>query len=126
MPDFSALTHEKFICYFCENTVFCIDDNEMNDFFDLMKYISESVQFPAAPTEIARDIFERASLSGTFYENLISVVHGNYIATLNALEIFTLLWFSSCRNVITYTDANYLRSAENGTIGRLLNRLKEV
>lgn len=126
MFDFAALTNEKFIYYFNNNTVFSIEDREMNDFLCVMSSISESVQFPTSPMEIARAIFEKASLSGNFNENILSVVHSDKIDALNSLEVFTLLWFSSCRNIFTYTDANYLTSAENGTIGRLLIRLKET
>ena len=126
MFDFAALTNEKFIYYFNNNTVFSIEDREMNDFLCVMSSISESVQFPTSPMEIARAIFEKASLGGNFNENILSVVHSDKIDALNSVEVFTLLWFSSCRNIFTYTDVNYLTSAENGTIGRLLIRLKET
>ena len=126
MFDFAALTNEKFIYYFNNNTVFSIEDSEMKDFLCVMSSISESVQFPTSPMEIARAIFEKASLSGNFTENIVSVVHSDKIDALNSVEVFTLLWFSSCRNIFIYTDVNYLISAENGTIGRLLIRLKET
>ena len=75
------------------------------------------------PTEIIKGIMKICGLEGSVIDNIRLIATGNLLETLNTLEVFTLLWYVSCRNTLTYDEGLYLNMVNNKTIGNLLKRL---
>ena len=78
------------------------------------------------PKEVTKAVFERLSLNGSITENIENIASdGDILDTLTSFEIYTLLWFVSCKNIMLFNEELYLGFANNGTIGRLLLALKK-
>ena len=121
--DFQRITHEKYLQYFLSDCEHSIEDATMTDFLNDMISVSEQMDVTVPPTEIMKGIMKRCGLEGSALNNVSLIATSNLLETLNTLEVFTLLWYASCRNCITYEEAIYLSMANNKTIGNLLKRL---
>ena len=75
------------------------------------------------PIEIIKDIMVKCELEGGVLDNIKLIASIDLLKTLNTLEVFTLLWYVSCRNVLSYDEGLYLNMVNNKTIGNLLKRL---
>lgn len=121
--DFKTITSEKYLQYFIFNNEHSASDTVMTEFLNDMASVSESIDTDVPPTEIIKEIVRKFGLEGSLYDGIIQIVSSNLLDTLTAFEVFTLLWFVSCKNPITYQEAIYLRYANNGVIGKLLKKL---
>ena len=121
--DFKAITSEKYLQYFLSEGEHSIGDFIMTEFLSDMVKVSESLDMEVTPTEIIKEIMGRCGLDGNPYDTITQIAGGKLLDTLTILEIFSLLWFVSCKNLLTYQEGIYLRYANNGTIGKLLKRL---
>ena len=101
-------------------------DDVCSRFLNEMSSIAESTSFPMPPNEVTKAVFERLSLNGSITENIENIASdGDILDTLTSFEIYTLLWFVSCRNIMLFNEELYLSFANDGTIGRLLWALKK-
>ena len=121
--NFESITDEKYINYFSSSAPKNMGDDVCYRFLNEMSGIAESTSFPMPPNEVTKAVFERLSLNGSITENIAS--DGDILDTLTSFEIYTLLWFVSCRNILLFNDDLYLSFANDGTIGRLLLALKK-
>ena len=121
--NFESITDEKYINYFSSSAPKNMGDDLCSRFLNEMSNIAESTSFPMTPKEVAKAVFERLSLNGSITENIAS--DGDILDTLTSFEIYTLLWFVSCKNIMLFNEELYLSFANNGTIGRLLLALKK-
>ena len=121
--DFQKITQEKYLQYFLSDCEHSIEDDTMTEFLSDMISASEQMDMTVPPTEITREIIKRCGLEGGVLDNISLIANSDLLETLNTLEAFTLLWYVSCRNCITYEEAIYLCMANNKTIGNLLKRL---
>ena len=121
--DFKAITNEKYLQYFLSDCEHSISDTEMMDFLNDMISLSEQMDMTVPPTEIIKEIIKRCGLEGSVIDNIRLIATSNLLETLNTLEVFTFLWYVSCRNTLTYEEGLYLNMANNKTIGNLLKRL---
>ena len=121
--DFQRITHEKYLQYFLCDCEHSISDTVITEFLDDMITLSEQMDMTVPPTEIIKEIMKMCGLEGSVLDNIRLIATHNLLETLNTLEVFTLLWYASCRNCITYEEAIYLSMANNKTIGNLLKRL---
>ena len=121
--DFQKITQEKYLQYFLSDCEHSIEDATMTEFLNDMISVSEQMDMTVPPTEIIKGIMKRCGLEGSAFNNVSLIATSNLLETLNTLEVFTLLWYVSCRNCITYEEAIYLSMANNKTIGNLLKRL---
>ena len=124
--DFQKITQEKYLQYFlsdCENS---IEDSTMTDFLNYMITLSEQMDVTVPPTEIIKEIMKRCGLEGGVIDNIRLIATSKLLETLNTLEVFTFLWYVSCRNTLTYEEGLYLNMANNKTIGNLLKRLAVI
>ena len=95
----------------------------MTEFLHDMIAVSECMEMAVTPIEIVKEVMGKCGLEGSPYNAITQIASGVLLDALSAHEIFTLLWFVSCKNVFTYEEQTYLRFANNGVIGRLLSRL---
>ena len=121
--DFKTITSEKYLRYFLSGEAHSIADPIMTEFLDDMIDVSEHMDTAVPPTEIIKEVICRCGLDGSPYDAVTQIVGGKLLDALTALEVFTLLWFVSCKNAIAYREEIYLRYADNGVIGKLLKRL---
>ena len=123
--DFSKITASKYVSYFSSVSESSIDERIMNEFLNKMIEASESLDKSkiASPTEVVKEIKERLGLDGGVYGIITQIAIGDLINSLSSFEIFTLLWFVSCRNSLSYEEGVYYNMAKNKTIGNLLKKL---
>ncbi|MBQ8840546.1 MAG: hypothetical protein IJ004_04425 [Clostridia bacterium] len=123
--DFSKITASKYVSYFSSVSESSIDERIMNEFLNKMIEASESLDKSkiAPPTEVVKEIKERLGLDGGVYGIITQIARGDLINSLSSFEIFTLLWFVSCRNSLSYEEGVYYNMAKNKTIGNLLKKL---
>ena len=121
--DFQKITQEKYLQYFLSDCEHSIEDATMTEFLDDMVTLLEQMDMTVPPTEIMKGIMKRCGLEGSVIDNIRLIANSNLLETLNTLEVFTFLWYVSCRNTLTYEEGLYLNMANNKTIGNLLKRL---
>ena len=124
--NFESITDEKYINYFSSSVPKNMRDDVCSRFLEEMSNIAESTSFSMPPNEVTKAVFERLSLNGSITENIENIASdGDVLDTLTSFEIYTLLWFVSCKNIMLFNEELYLGFANNGTIGRLLLALKK-
>ena len=121
--DFKAITSEKYLQYFLSDNEHSALDITMTEFLNDMVIVSESIDAVVSPTEAIKEIMSKCGLEGNPYDCIIQIVNSNLLDALTAFEAFTLLWYVSCRNVLSYDEGLYLNMVNNKTIGNLLKRL---
>lgn len=123
--DFSKIINNKYVDYFLSVDESSINDEIMNEFLNKMIEISEGLDKENAiqPTEIVKEIKSRLGLNGGVYGIITQIASSDLINSLSSLEIFTLLWFVSCKNVFCFEEGVYYNMTINKTIGDLLKKL---
>ena len=121
--DYQKITQEKYLQYFLSDCEHSIEDTMMTDFLNDMISASEQLGMAVPPTEISKEIMKRCGLEGSVLGNVLQIVNSDLLETMNMLEVFTLLWYVSCRNTATFEETVYLHAANNNIIGNLLKRL---
>ena len=121
--NFQTITQDKYLQYFLSADECKISDAVMTDFLNDMIGVSERMDTQIPPTEIIKEVMNKLGLEGAVFGNIRLIASSKMIETLTALEVFALLWFISCRNIITYEEGLYLNMANDKTIGNLLKRL---
>ena len=124
--DFQKITQEKYLQYFLSDCEHSIEDATMTEFLDDMVTLLEQMDMTVPPTEIMKGIMKRCGLEGSVIDNIRLIANSNLLETLNTLEVFTFLWYVSCRNTLTYEEGLYLNMANNKTIGNLIKRLSKL
>ena len=122
---FSKITNNKYVDYFSKVDESSINDEIMNEFLNKMIEASESLDKDNTipPTEIVKEIKSRFGLDGSVYGVITQVASSDLINCLSSLEIFTLLWFVSCKNAFCFEEGVYYNMTINKTIGKLLKKL---
>ena len=123
--DFSKITNNKYVDYFSKVDESSINDEIMNEFLNKMIEVSESLDKDGTipPTEIVKEIKSRFGLDGGVYGVITQIASSDLINCLSSLEIFTLLWFVSCKNAFCFEEGVYYNMTINKTIGNLLKKL---
>ena len=122
--NFSKITNNKFVEYFLNVDEASINDKIMNEFLDEMIKVAEGIdENMLSPTEIVKEIKARLGLEGSVYAIITQVASSDLINSLSSLEIFTLLWFVSCKNIFCFEEGIYYHMTINKTIGNLLKKL---
>lgn len=123
--DFSKITNNKYVDYFLSVDESSINDEIMNEFLNKMIEISEGLDKDnsTSPTEIIKEIKSRLGLDGSVYRVITQIASSDLINSLSSLEIFTLLWFVSCKNAFCFEEGVYYNMTINKTIGNLLKKL---
>ena len=121
--DYQKITQEKYLQYFLSDCEHSIEDTIMTDFLNDMISASEQLEMTVPPTEIIKEIMKICGLEGSVLGSVLQIVNSDLLETLNMLEVFTLLWYVSCRNTATFEETVYLHAANNKIIGNLLKRL---
>ena len=124
--DFQKITQEKYLQYFLSDCEHSIEDATMTEFLNDMISVSEQMDMTLSPTEIIKEIMKRCGFEGSSLNSVSQIVNSDLLKTLNTLEVFTLLWYVSCRNTLTYDENLYVVMANNKTIGNLLKILSVI
>ena len=124
--NFKVITSEKYLQYFLSDNEHRMLDTTMLEFLNDMISVSEQMDMTVPPTEIIKEIMKRCGLEGGVIDNIRLIATSKLLETLNTLEVFTFLWYVSCRNTLTYEEGLYLNMANNKTIGNLLKRLAVI
>lgn len=122
--NFSKITNNKYVDYFLSVDESSINNEIMNEFLDKMIEVSEGIDKDMiAPTEIVKEIKARLGLAGGVYAIITQIASSHLINSLSSIEIFTLLWFVSCKNTFCFEEGIYYNMTINKTIGKLLKKL---
>ena len=123
--DFSKITNNKYVDYFLSVDESSINDEIMNEFLTKMIEISEDLDKDnsISPTETIKEIKSRLGLDGGVYGIITQIASSDLINSLSSFELFTLLWFVSCKNVFCFEKGIYYNMTINKTIGNLLKKL---
>ncbi|MBQ7761542.1 MAG: hypothetical protein IJ400_05755 [Clostridia bacterium] len=123
--DFSKVTSKKYVEYFLSVDESSINDEIMDEFLNKMIESSESLYEDeiAPPIEVIKEIKTRLGLDDNIYIIITQIVSSDLIDSLSSLEVFTLLWFISCKNVFCFEKGVYYNMTKNKTIGKLLKKL---
>lgn len=125
--NFEMITARKYLQYFSQGN--CNSQDELFSLFLTdMETVSEKMDFgnTVSSVEILNSIKGKTGVNEKFSIAVIEWLKPETISCLSAFEIFTLLWFSSKQNVLTFSEEQYLKYANDGTIFTLLNKLKEL
>ena len=122
---FAKITNNKYVDYFSKVDESNINDEIMNEFLNKMIKVSESIDKSeiTPPTEIINEIKSKLMLDGSVYAIITQIASSDLINSLSSLEIFTLLWFVSCKNAFCFEEGVYYNMTINKTIGNLLKKL---
>ena len=123
--DFSKIINNKYVDYFSKVDESSINDEIMNEFLNKMIKVSESIDKSeiTPPTEIINEIKSKLMLDGSVYAIITQIASSDLINSLSSLEIFTLLWFVSCKNAFCFEEGVYYNMTINKAIGNLLKKL---
>lgn len=123
--DFSKVTSKKYVEYFLSVDESSINDEIMDEFLNKMIERSESLYEDeiAPPIEVIKEFKTRLGLDDNIYIIITQIVSSDLIDSLSSLEVFTLLWFISCKNVFCFEKGVYYNMTKNKTIGKLLKKL---
>lgn len=121
--NFHIITQEKYLQYFNSNKNYSLSDPEMEEFLNDMITLCEVDPPEQSPTEILLAIKDKLGYTDGLMRYIPQIVESDSIEYLTELELFSLLWYVSCRNMLLYEDAIYLKFANEGVIGQLIKRL---
>ena len=121
--NFHIITQEKYLQYFNSNKNYSLSDPEMEEFLNDMITLCEVDPPEQSPTEILLAIKDKLGYTNGLMRYIPQIVESDSIEYLTELELFSLLWYVSCRNMLLYEDAIYLKFANEGVIGQLIKRL---
>ena len=123
--NFSEIINTKYVDYFSKVDESSINDEIMNEFLNKMIEASESLDKDntISPNEIIKEIKLRLGLDGSVYSIITQIASSDLINCLSSLEIFTLLWFVSCKNTFCFEEGVYYNMTINKAIGNLLKKL---
>ena len=120
--NFHIITQEKYLQYFNSNKDYSLSDPEMEAFLNDMITLCEVDPQEQSPTEILLKINDKLGYTDGLMHYIPQIVESDLIKYLTEIELFSLLWYVSCRNVLLYEDAIYLKFANNGIIGKIIKR----
>ena len=120
--DFHILTQEKYLRYFNSNKECSLSEPEMEEFLNDIITLCEVDPPAQSPTKIILNIKDRLECNDNLIHCIHRIVESDFIKYLTEIELFSLLWYVSCRNVLLYEDAIYLKFANNGIIGKIIKR----
>jgi hypothetical protein len=124
MLDLSKIIKDEYLDYFC-SSVYKEDEKVLANFFTAVSSVSESFsEDTTPPTEIVKSIKSKFSIQANVLDAIVEITNNGLLTSLNSLELFGMLWYVSCRNVMTYDESVYKSMAKQGVIGKLLAELK--
>ena len=121
--NFHIITQEKYLQYFNSNKECSLSDPEMEEFLNDIITLCEVDPPEQSPTEILLAIKDKLGYTDGLMRYIPQIVESDLIKYLTEIELFSLLWYVSCRNMLLYEDAIYLKFANEGVIGQLIKRL---
>ena len=123
--NFSKLITNNYVDYFSSVDETSISDEIMSEFLNEMIEVGKSIETDkiAPPTEVVKEIKSRLGLDGGVYDIITQIASSDLINSLSSFEIFTLLWFVSCKNTFCFEKGVYYNMTINKTIGNLLKKL---
>ena len=131
MINYSKIIQNKYLDFFTSEEVKTIErpNTIMDEFFRDMRELGETMPTEISPTEIILNVFEKnkslfenkGELVG--FQKIVILASSDNLNNLSEEELFTLLWYCSCKNVILYEESYYVSMTSNGVNGRLLKTL---
>ena len=123
--NFSEIINTKYVDYFSKADESSINDEIMNEFLNKMTEAAKSLDNDNTipPVEIIKEIKSKLGLDGSVYGVITQIAGSDLINCLSSLEIFTLLWFVSCKNTFCFEEGVYYNMTINKAIGNLLKKL---
>ena len=131
MINCSKITQSKYLDFFTSNEAKTVERPNyiMDEFFCDMREISENLSLENSPTEVILQVFEKHQMlfenKGKLlgFDKIVILANSDRIYSLSETELFTLLWYCSCRNVFAYQEGYYVSMTRNGVNGKLLHAL---
>ena len=133
MIDYSKIIQSKYINFFTSEEAKIVEQPNaiMDEFFCDMREISENLSLENSPTEVILQVFEnhqmlfenKGKLLG--FDKIVILANSDRIYSLSETELFTLLWYCSCRNVFFYQEGYYVSMTRNGVNGKLIEALHD-
>lgn len=110
----------KYLDYFNNQTI----DNHLEELLSDVDTVANLLgsEF-RPPIEILKEVMEKFGYKESFYEHIIDIK--DYYSSLSPIELFTLLYFCTCRNIFIFDNDFYISSIKNGCIFSLLNEINK-
>ncbi len=121
MINLSTIINLKFINYF-QNRIANTNDPIFSLFLTEMNNIVELNNLSTNPVEDLKILMNKFNYSSSYYDHIKDIIP--FIDSLSLYELFLLLYFSTCRNTLTYDESFYIQSIENGNIYNILLEIK--
>ena len=124
--NFCSITKEKYLQYFNSDKEHSLSDTEMKEFLNDMIVLCEVDPPAQSPTEILLNIKNKLGYTDSLIRYIPQIVESDLIEYLTEVELFSILWYISCKNSFLYEDLIYLRFTSEGVIGKLIERLSDL
>jgi hypothetical protein len=122
---FTLITQEKYLNYFGSSKTFSDKDSLFISFLEDMVTVSElMIRKPTILETIFPLIKTINAKEYNVAKGIKEIIESPKSNQFTNLELYGLLWYTSCRNTILYQESIYLKMCENGIIGALLKTLK--
>jgi hypothetical protein len=79
-----------------------------------------------APLEIIEPLLKQYEKKKISLVKKIRQLLNSYSKVLTSEELYALLWYASCRNVMNFNENLYLKMSKKRIISELINKIKEV
>ena len=121
---FATICTKEYFDYFTNTIIFSPSDKYFRTFLNDVDRIGEVLLRKKHPHQMLGTIMSRLYGDEMINaERLISLDELGYLNNLSLIELFTLLWYVSSKNVITYSESFYLLMSEKRVISKLLKNI---
>ena len=110
----------KYLVYFNDNSIASHQSDLLNDMATISETFDTNLQ---SPLEILKEIMGKFGYNKSYYQHIVDIK--DHYSTLSIIELFTLLYFCTCRNTLIFDNDFYILSINNGSILSLLNEINK-
>ena len=124
---FATICTKEYFDYFTNTIIFSRSDKYFRTFLNDVDRIGEVLLGKKNPHQMLGTIMSRLygdeMINADRLESLDELGH---ISNLSIIELFTLLWYVSSKNVLTYSESFYLLMSEKRVVSNLLKNINKL
>jgi hypothetical protein len=115
-----------YVSYFTEKKTYTSKDKAFRMFLHDMDRLSTMINRRPSFSDILKPLFAPLPESLSLHQKYEHILTHSEKHQLTLLQLFSLLWYASCRNALLYQERIYQLMAEKGMIGRLLFKINQI
>lgn len=119
---------DEFLNYFCSSKYVyneIILTKFLNQMINITEVLFDDEIEKIKPITILKNLVNKNYANTNFLNAINKVAVSNKIETFSLLELFTMLWWFSCKNIFIFEQSYYYLQAKNGNIGKILIQLNK-